>query len=204
MKKHFKIIIFCWLFLILFSSWVYFFYARHLIIAFLEGKSEPWFDSLLHFLYPRLLVERQRFDALFFLQKADQVFSRFILCQVLFMALYALFQSMESFRSFILNVLNTPTSQRNTAFHRKLFVLILLFSTADWIEVLGRMDYLRAFYHPIGLYQLWALPLPSLEILYLLYGIMVLGAVLVFFQIFPVLSSAISVLLFILLQGFMM
>ncbi len=197
-----RFFIFLWSGLLILGVLCYFFLIRDLITQLYNGHSPSWFAEIIHAVYPRFAVEKQRFELDFFLQKANQLVFRFVLVNLVGMILIYLYQYSQSFREKMKDFWHYPTNTRNIAIIRKLFFGILMYHTWDWVFILLNLGKASTFYQPIWLYKIAGLGFPSDTAIILLYAAMLVGAVLAFFNIRIMLFSILSIFIFLLLQGY--
>jgi hypothetical protein len=150
--------------------------------------------------YPRFLIEKKRFDLLFFLTKANQVVYRFILIYYLFFFISYYYTRKEFFRLRFNSFFRIETTSKNIDILRFLFFGYILFLSYELCSELLFMQPLKPFYKPILWLEIFNIPFPGY------YAILAIGALwytftfLIILKIRTVLCSAISLFLFLLVQ----
>jgi hypothetical protein len=182
---------------------LYVFAGRELILAALEGKAPAWFEELIAIFYPRFAVEKHRFDTFFFLSKADQVIIRFGLLQVVLLGFTAAWVYRLPFRSRVAAFWNMPVSVRQVHWLRILFYLGMAFFTYDWHYYLNLVRPAAVFYKPLLILRILNIGFPSEMVSGILAGLLMLLYAAVIFQWWPVISSVLATLVFLLLQGWL-
>jgi hypothetical protein len=190
---------------------VLFFYIsfiRPQVIALLEGKDFSIdFLQIVHHFYPRFLVERQRFEASFFVEKADQVIVRWLLVSSFFVVLWLLPNTHTIHRFFKL-YWNLFVRRKTVKYILTAFFVSIVCYTHDWIEIIGQVRASQVYQSHL----LWSwLPFPSELTVFLLYCAMILCSLFVILlmyinqhHLYRLITalSAIAVLLFVGLQLF--
>jgi hypothetical protein len=121
--KTYRLFFIC-LLLIAFGGSIYFFYFRNEVESALLGNPSRLLSWLIQTLYPRLLIEQNRFEPSFFLQKADLIFYRASAVLLLISYFIGYFKNPvpnEKLRAFLL------TSSNKRTFHFILISSILLY-----------------------------------------------------------------------------
>jgi hypothetical protein len=198
-----KRILLLWLLALLAGIVIYLSGGRSLAQAAVEGTAPGWFDSLLHIFYPRLAVEKYRFEASFFLRKADQVVLRFALVNFMLLAGVYLYGQKSGFRAYLHHFWNRPVPVGRIPALRVLFFAFLIFFTHEWYRDLTALQRAAAFYKPLPLLRVLHLGFPPSWALAVLCGLLLLSCVTAIFNLKPVLSSAVAAVLFVLLQAFL-
>jgi hypothetical protein len=180
---------------------LYFFWLKGLARAAYQGHAPVWFVALVEAFYPRFAVEKQRFDLLFFLNKADQVILRLNLV-LLLSALVMSLRQQTFMRRLKLRLFNVRKDKRSLQLLLLIFYTGYLSYVSVWYEDLALIARLVPFYKPISVYQLFNIPLPSVEFLHTVFFIMMLSGVLVILHIRPFFASVVNALSFLFLQGY--
>lgn len=180
---------------------LYIFFLRDLVLLLLDNSAPAWFESLIRQLYPRFLVERERLEASFFLQKADQVMLRGSLVTACTAAFLAITHSSEKIRHRIKNWINTPVSFAHVRILRVIFYSMLIWLNRETYADLTRLLQLKEFYSPVLLLKIFPTGFPSHEVIIFLTALLFISAALVIANVRAVLFSVLSVLLFIYIQA---
>lgn len=178
-------------------SILYLWVFRDYVSQAYHGTAPQWFQQWVDFLYPRFLIEKQRFELSFFHYKTDQIIIR--------SAFAALIIS-------ILLVIQSPTKfiAQNIREHgkshylllTKIFYLGLVYYTWTWIFDFERIVRMEAFYKGVLLYRIFHLPILPLPFYYFLYLIYILSIVFVLFRYREILFSILAVIILLLFQGY--
>jgi hypothetical protein len=152
-------------------------------------------------MYPRLAVEKYRFEANFFLRKADQVVLRFTLVSGLLVAGTYVYGRSSGLRHYLHGFWNRPVPVTRTTVVRVTFYACLLFFCYDWYADLAARYEAATFYKPIPLLRVLHLGFPPPPVLALLCGLLVLACVTAGLGIWPVWSAAGAAGIFVLLQA---
>lgn len=198
-----KRILLLWLLALLALVVFYLSGGRSLAEAAAAGTAPEWLDRLLGIFYPRLAVEKHRFETSFFLRKADQVVLRFALVNVLLLAGLYLYRQKAAFRESLHRFWNRPVPPERIPPLRVLFFASLIFFNYEWYRDLTALHRAAVFYKPLPLLRLLHLNFPSPGVLAVLCGLLLLSCVTAIFNLKPVLSSAVAAVLFVLLQAFL-
>ncbi len=182
---------------------VYLIWGRSLAQAAVEGTAPEWFRGLVRIFYPRLAVEKHRFEASFFLRKADQVVLRFALVNLVLLVGLYLYRQKSGFREYLHHFWNRPVPAERIPALRVLFFAFLIFFSYEWYRDLIALHRAVAFYKPLPLLRLLHLDFPAPWLLAVLCGLLLLSCVTALFNLKPVLSSAVAAALFVLLQAFL-
>jgi hypothetical protein len=127
----------------------YWLWGRGLVVAYLAGSGPGWFVRVAEWLYPRLLVERQRFAADFFIQKADQVALRWLLVVALVGLGYWLGQTQPHLRARLRTWWRAEVDARALARARVGFYLATLWFTWPWWAELRAAAGYADFFRPV-------------------------------------------------------
>lgn len=214
-KKHTFWIIISLIFL---SQFLYWFWIRNYTLDYFTNSSATWFSNLVENIYPRLKIEKYRFDASFFIKKSDQIAIRFLFVSSVFLLFFIpkFYQKAKAFfiKKFVYSEKTTPN---------RLYFLIIYFLISnillsnEWLEILTEYHQIAALYEPISFYNLLSTSFPSLYFLTnsfiflkIITGIGIsFCLILLFFQrniLFKIMlfvSVILSSVLFIYLQGFL-
>jgi hypothetical protein len=176
------------------AVWLYWAHARPGIGALHAGGGDPWLRGLVERLYPRFAVERHRFEADFFVRKADQLLLRALLAGLL-----AGFLAWRRRAFWAFWAREAPVG-RVAAAHRLLLALALL-GTWDWGLDLIALRAGRFFYAPEG-WMAW-LPYPGNDALLGIWGLYLLSGLWLFTLWRPLVPSLLFALLFFVQQGYL-
>ena len=176
---------------------------RHWVTLAYHQQAPEWFQTLIHYLYPRFGVEKQRFSLEFFLSKADQVVMRFALVSLGSLSFVYLYKKRVGLRQKVSQYWNGHTTLYNAQRQLQVFAGVLFLFTWDWYFYLSTLGKAVAFYSPILPYRLLHLPFPSPFWLLVLYASFWLANLALLCKFRVVWASIVSVLLFVLLQGYM-
>lgn len=218
--KHFikKNLFWIFFFLILFSQILYWFWLRNYTLDYFASDSVTWFSNLVENLYPRLKIEKHRFDASFFIKKSDQIAIRFLFVSSIFL-LFLIPKFYKKAKSFVINnsVYSQKITQKNQLFLIIYFLISNVLLSADWLEILTEYSQIALLYEPISFYKLFSFTFPSLSFfensfifLKIITGIGISFCVFslffqrkILFKIMIFLCVVLSSVLFIYLQGFL-
>lgn len=205
--------------LIIFSQLLYWFWIRNYTLAYFDtNASSNWFSKLAENLYPRLKIEKYRFEASFFIRKSDQIAIRFLFVSSIFSLLLIpkIYQKAKLF--FIKNsVYSQKTTQKSQYFLIIYFLISNILLSNEWLEILTEYSQIAVLYEPISFYKFISPSFPSFSFLKnsfiflkIITGIGVIFCVLnLFFKkinVFKILilfCVMVSSVLFIYLQGFL-
>ncbi|WP_291728436.1 hypothetical protein [Bernardetia sp.] len=207
--------------LLLLSQVLYWFWIRNYTLAYFDENQKDtisWFSNLVESIYPRLKVEKYRFDAAFFIKKSDQIAIRFFFIGCIF-SLLLLPKVYQKVKLFVKE--KTVYTQKITV--RKQYILITYFLVSnvllsqEWLEILTEYSQIADLYEPISFYKIVAPSFPTLPFLTILfYGLRIISIIGVVFFLFSIFSKdkfliqktafvclLLSAMLFIYLQGFL-
>lgn len=185
----------------LLSTFLYLLIFRKYVIWAYEGSAPDWIENLMEFIYPRFIVEKQRFDLSFFINKADQVVIRLNL--VLFVtALYLYLKSKTYFKSAINTFWSFEVSPVQQKWLINIFYAGVIFYCHDWHLDLRHYNTLKAFYQPILLFKVLNLKFIDYNLLALFSLLLLISATLVIFNFKTFLNSVICAVAFVMLQGY--
>lgn len=178
----------------------HYFYLRTAIINTYKGEPDAFINFIIDILYPRFAVEKQRFDMVFFLQKANQVTLRFLfIYYILFLFFYFRKENID-FRSKIKDLIYTKTTLKNIDVLRIIFFTYFLYLSYELIDELILKQSLKLFYKPVYLLSITHIPFPNT------YTILTIGAFwyllnfLILINFRAILCSALSLIIFLLFQ----
>ena len=210
-----------WLFVafMIFSQLLYWFWLRKYVIAYFEPTIETtWFSTWVESIYPRLKVEKHRFEVSFFIKKSDQIAIRFFFLGTLF-SVFLLPVFYTKIKSFFKK--NTVYTQKISLGKQQFFVLYFLLSNVllsnEWLEILTEYSQIANFYEPISFYKITSPSFPSLTFLSILFYslrfISIIGVCLFLLSVFfqdrfsikkiAFVTLILSAVFFIYLQGFL-
>ncbi len=179
---------------------VHYVYLRPSIASFYEGHPNANIDFLVRTLYPRFSVEKERFDLLFFLTKADQVLFRFLIVYYLLLLVYFFYTEKKSFQIRMQKFFTIETSSKNIDVLRIIFFGYFLYLSYELLNDLLFKQALSVFYKPIYLLSVFHIPFPSATVVIALGAVWYASTILTLFNIKPVLCTTLSLLLFLLFQ----
>lgn len=193
------------LIVVVFSYLSYYFWFRVQTENFLAARpTSPWFAELLQLLYPRLVVEMQRTQAHFFLEKADQLALRLHLFAGALCLLARFFlRKKNRYAKQAAHFFDAHIDTKILPYTVRFFYLGIFLFTKDWFCFLSDFLPLRGLYKPILLYKILQIPYPSATSLYLLWFVYVLSLTAVICWIKPYYASVVASVLFFVLQGFL-
>jgi hypothetical protein len=129
-------------------------WGRTLAEAAVAGTAPDWFQALVNTAYPRLAVEKHRFEATFFLRKADQVVLRFALVAGLLVTGRYLLGRRPALWVYGHAFWNRPVPAGRVRVLRILFYATLLFFSHEWYADLTARYGAAVFYKPLPLLRL--------------------------------------------------
>ena len=206
--------------LIILSQLMYWFWIRNYTIAYFDSNSNDtikWFSDVVENFYPRLEIEKHRFDASFFVDKSDQLALRFLFVGSIF-SLFLLPTFYKKAKLFFIE--KTVYSQKITRKSQYFLIIYFLLSNVllsnEWLEILIEYSQIAVLYEPISFYTFLSVSFPSLLFLknsfILLKVVSILGIGFVLLHLFfkrflfriPMFFCIVfSSILFIYLQGFL-
>jgi len=178
-------------------------WGRPLVSEAVAGTAPDWFQGFVYQLYPRLAVEKHRFEAAFFLGKADQVVLRFGLVNLLLAGGWFAYRQKLAFRGFLSTFWNRPVDVRRIPPLRVLFCAALLLFSYGWYPDLAARHQAVAFYKPLPLLRVLHLGFPPLWALALLCGLLLAAITAVLVNFKATWSAGVAALLFVLLQAWL-
>ncbi|MFT5619662.1 MAG: hypothetical protein ACI85I_002909 [Arenicella sp.] len=149
------------LLLLILLNFTYFFWLEGLIKALFAGTAPSWFENLVSNLYPRLIVERSRFNPNFFLEKAFQIVLRGDSVVIGFLLFSIALKYSETFRGNVNTFWSEKESGNYLASLVAIFQLGLLILLYDWAEPLYDFLPLTEFYEPILLFKILHISFPN-------------------------------------------
>lgn len=174
------------------------------IKSFFANNAPKWFEHLITLIYPRLAVERHRFEVDFFVLKANQVVLRFLIVNIFLLIIFYWWNISASFKQTIQTYWNKEIAVQKVEFLRKSYAVILAWCVLDWAWTFETLDKIKVFYEPVFLLKILNLSYPSLWFFWLSNGVLLLCCFCIFFDKKSLLCSIISAVLFFLLQGYLM
>lgn len=184
-------------------AFVYVFFISPQVEALFLQEAHPIFQAIVYAIYPRLEVESQRFSADFFLSKADQVLGRFVAIGLIVVCVSVLLLKVKTIKVAFNSFWWSSISGFQCLFLVRIYCVALVGFTWDWSYLFYQLHQINVFYQPTFLLKVLHLPFPSLYTLWFLYGIMLISSILVISQKKPILFSISTILLFIILQGYL-
>ncbi len=204
--------------LILLSQILYWFWIRNYTIDYFNSNSATWFSNFVESIYPRLKIEKYRFDASFFITKSDQIAIRFLFVSSIF-SLFFIPKFYQKARVFFINysVYSEKVTQNRQYFLIIYFLVSNILLSKDWLEILTQYSQIAVLHESISFYKFLSPSFPSLSFLAnsfiflkIITGIGISLCLLSLFfrnnfliKIVVVLCVTISSVLFIYLQGFL-
>ena len=176
---------------------------RTLAEAAVAGTAPDWFQGLVNAAYPRLAVEKHRFEAAFFLRKADQVVLRFALVAGLLVTGRYLLGRRPALWVYGHAFWNRPVPAVRVRVLRILFYAALLFFSREWYADLTARYGAAVFYKPLPLLRLLPGGFPPPPVLAALCGLLWGCCLLALLGRRAVWSAAGAAGLFVLLQGWL-
>lgn len=177
----------------LLGALVYFFYFRSLVIQAYENMGPEWLNKFIYTFYPRFFVEKHRFDPEFFLSKADQMVLR-ILVFLMIITIWG-----QKIYDRIFN--RKFTSEFNLNVFRWVIYLSASLFYWDFLIELNKLNQIKEFYQPILFNKVFMTNFPSMNVLYILFGLMVFANILAFLNRWLIVFGLIFAFCFVLLQG---
>jgi hypothetical protein len=181
----------------------YAWWGRTLAEAAVAGTAPEWFQALVNAAYPRLAVEKHRFEAAFFLRKADQVVLRFALVAGLLVTGRYLLGRRPALWVYLHAFWNHPVPVSRVRVLRILFYANLLFFSHEWYADLAARYGAAVFYKPLPLLRLLALDFPPPPVLAVLCGLLWAACSLAMLGVWAVGSAGLAAGLFVLLQAWL-
>lgn len=209
------------IFLLILSQFLYWFWLRNYTLVYFDSNqknSVTWFSDLAETMYPRLKTEKYRFEASFFIKKADQIAIRFLFVSGLF-SLLLIPKFYQKAKIFFIK--NSVYSEKITIIKQYFLIVYFLISniflSKEWLETLTEYHQIAVLYEPISFYQFLSPSFPSLQFFQYSFiflkittgiGISFIGLCLVFtqkimFKVVVFFCVSINGILFIYLQGFL-
>jgi uncharacterized membrane protein YphA (DoxX/SURF4 family) len=154
-------------------------------------------------LYPRLIVEKHRFNSGFFIQKAQQIVFRTWL--ILFLSAFSgLFYTKNKLFSIqVKSFWNEPVSRNNHNLILFIFFSGLLFYTTTYWFDLPDLYRFSAFYQPVSFLRWLSVPFPAPFISRSLCIFLYVSCLCIILKQLPVFFASLAAILFILFQGWM-
>jgi hypothetical protein len=178
-------------------------WGRTLAGAAVAGTAPEWFQGLVNAAYPRLAVEKHRFEAAFFLRKADQVVLRFALVAGLLVTGRYLLGRRPAWWVSLHAFWNRPVPVDRVRVLRILFYAALLFFSHEWYADLSARYGAAVFYKPLPLLRLLHLGFPPPPVLAVLCGLLWAACGLAMLNVWPVGAAGGAAGLFVLLQAWL-
>jgi len=193
------------LFLLLLAGLVagYVGWGRTLAAAAVAGTAPEWLQELVNAVYPRLAVEKHRFEAAFFLRKADQVVLRFALVAGLLVTGRYLLGQRPALWVSLHAFWNRPVPAGRVRVLRVLCYAALLFFSHEWYAELASRYGAAVFYKPLPLLRLLPAGFPPPPVLALLCGSLWVACGLAMLGRWAVWSAGAAAGLFVLLQAWL-
>ncbi|TAD98946.1 MAG: hypothetical protein EAZ97_10025 [Bacteroidetes bacterium] len=204
-----KIIRNFWIEILLFIGFIvisclYFFNIRELIVLFFQDQTPEYFNEFAYQFYPRLLVDKQRFEADFFLAKADQVLFRLGFCLFLGLIFSYFYKQKNAFQKYIKTFFSLKISVLYAKKMRIAFVLAVFFMTYSWHGNLLAMLNYSIFYQPISFLEFFQVPFPNVWQIHVIFGIYCLSLLCILLNIKTLYASVSLAILFELMHAYML
>ncbi len=201
MKSSLKLALFLFLVIVALSM-LYFFEGRGWVADWLHGADVPLLDQLTRALYPRLLVERHRYEADILLFYADQFIGRTMGVGLLSTGLILWFQQKpnlhHTWNSFWAGEIST-THYKGLNF---VFFLVVAYFGYDLLPDLLHLHQLKSLYQPVSFLWLFDIPYPLIFFIYLYVITMVIFCLIAAVGIRSLFFSLYIMVIFIVLQAF--
>ncbi|HEY8401799.1 MAG TPA: hypothetical protein VIK89_11075 [Cytophagaceae bacterium] len=175
---------------------------REMVVDLYHGQAPVWLNDVVIKLYPRFDVEKYRFDLTFFLNKADQVIIRSTVVSVLAISFYLAIQLSNNISTKITTYWNSTIPASRVRYLRIITAILFIYFSWEILWDMEKLIAIKAFYNPIPLYKILHIPFPSYTGIIIIYSVLMLSAVCLLLNYFPVATSSIAALLFILVQGY--
>ncbi|MCS7004211.1 MAG: hypothetical protein NZM38_02665 [Cytophagales bacterium] len=176
---------------------IYSVYIRPLIPDFYEGKPVP-FGEWIEYVYPRFVIEKQRFPLDFFISKADQLIFRLIVVSYAGLCLFNILRT-PKFRKWLF----IKTSRKQVRLLQFVFYVLVAFFTYDWLSTLNDYQKLKVFYSPVSWIAWLGLPYFSPFWLLVTWLSYMISLILASFNLKGIWSASIAGILFVILQGYL-
>ncbi len=178
-------------------------WGRTLAAAAVAGTAPEWLQGLVNAVYPRLAVEKHRFEAAFFLRKADQVVLRFALVAGLLATGRYLLGRRPGLWVYGHAFWNRPVPVGRVRVLQILFYAALLFFSHEWYAELASRHGAAVFYKPLPLLRPLPAGFPPPPVLALLCGSLWATCGLAMLGRWAVWSGGLAAGLFVLLQAWL-
>lgn len=189
--------------LTLVANLLYLGWFRQEVSSIYEGRLNG-LSALIHGLYPQFQVEKQRLSLQFFLNKADQVVLRANLILLFFAVITVVLPGW--WVRFTGHLSAAATSPLQVKVLRLLYFMCVLGFVKDWPVYLQDYQAFRAFYEPLPILGLIALPYPSEWVIILMGVLLFQGGIFAALGLWPIWHAVQTFLLCTLfnayLQGF--
>ena len=142
------------------SLLIYFFYLRPLFLDFLNGKPSVFFEVIIQSIYPRFVVESQRYPISQLVQLADQMAIRSISLLTLVSVFLGLLLKTSSKRAWV-NCWNSTVSRDHYRGLNFVFFIIVAYISWGFLSDLLTLERIRSLYKPVSFLWLFEIPLPN-------------------------------------------
>jgi hypothetical protein len=139
------------------------------IEQFLLGHSNAFWSNLLDLAYPRWQVEQKRFPPAFFLQLADQVFTRFIVWASFFAFILISIRTQYQFKKRWIRFFTGTMDSESFLGMNAIFYFLIAYLSADMLPELLKLSKWTELYEPISFLGVFGIPFPYVPLLWL-YG----------------------------------
>ncbi|WP_277479694.1 HTTM domain-containing protein [Catalinimonas alkaloidigena] len=168
-----------------------------MVILAYEDNAPYWLEHLIEVLYPRFIVEKQRFELSFFLYKADQILIRTLLVTAgLTISCYCI----SPISLIRYQIQSFPIKQYNILIF--IFYAGLLYFSWRWVFAFDEIVKLAPFYKGILIYRLLHLPVLPLGLFYTLYTFYIISILNILRGSRKVIWPASVALILVLFQGY--
>ncbi|MBT31176.1 MAG: hypothetical protein CMO01_16090 [Thalassobius sp.] len=138
------------------------YFLQPIIIEYLsDNKAFPTINNLVNLVYPRFLVESQRFSSDFFLDKFHQIIFRIDLVYLFTIAAYYIYKSKNSFSDFLSNAKPSSPDSKYIQILSVVFYVGCVVYTYDWYIILLQLQSFALLYKPVSFLNLFQSSYPS-------------------------------------------
>ncbi|MCS6824268.1 MAG: HTTM domain-containing protein [Cytophagaceae bacterium] len=177
------------------------FLISEVVVKAYEGKSSSFITNLIDLIYPRFEYEKNRLGIDFFINKSSQILRR-MSALFLFISLITFsYYRFDVFRKFLRDHLYVELVHKRVDVLRKILYTFFLFVASDLTHSLLMRTHVSAFYQPVLLLRIMGIPFPSAGLIGLLSFTLFVSIICVLFNYRAVLFSAISIILFVIMEG---
>ncbi|UZR94611.1 HTTM domain-containing protein [Chondrinema litorale] len=160
-KVNLKLIVLSILILLLINL-ILTFFLQPIIIEYLNNnRAFPTINYLVNLVYPRFLVESQRFSVDFFLGKFHQIILRFDIVYCFILATYYVYKSKNSIFEFISNTKPNVPKPKYILILSTIFYSGCIIYTYDWYIILLQLQNFALLYKPVSILNFFQRSYPS-------------------------------------------